>query len=99
MAAGDDDQISAKLHRARHGHGASHTQRARRVRTGCDHAAFVGFAAHGEWSSAQGGVMNFLHRAEEGVEINVQDRAGHGYIIVTDLTGFQNLSGLGKKES
>jgi hypothetical protein len=43
--------------------------------------------------------MNFLHRAEEGVEINVQDRAGHGYIIVTDLTGFQNLSGLGKKES
>ncbi len=78
MAAGDDDQISAKLHRARHGHGASHTQRARRVRTRCDHAAFVWLAAHCKRFSAQSGILRFFHRAEKGIEINVQNRAGHG---------------------
>ena len=53
----------------------------RRVRAGGHHAALVGPPADGEGLAAQRRVVQFFDRAEEGVQVEVQDGAGHGGII------------------
>ena len=45
---------------------------------GGHHAPLGGFAAHSKGPAAQGGSAQFFPRAEKGVQVEVQDGAGHG---------------------
>ena len=50
------------------------------IGTGSHHAAFFGASTHGKRFAMQGWVVQFFHRAEEGVQVEVQDGA-HGGIL------------------
>jgi hypothetical protein len=74
----DDFQVGAKLHRPGHGHGRANAELACRIRAGGDNAAAFRAAPHGEGLAAQAGVALLFHRAEESIEVEMDDGALFG---------------------
>jgi len=75
------DQLRAKLQRARRGHRRMHAEGARLVVAGGDHAARLGAPAHRERPSAQARVVARLDCGIEAVAIAVDDFSGDGHYI------------------
>ena len=78
----DDQQARAQAQGPAHRHGRVDAEAAGGVGAGGHHAAFLRPAADGKGLAAQGRVVQFFDGTEEGVQVEVQDGAGHGNIIV-----------------
>ena len=76
MTRGDDDELRAEAHRARHGHGGTNTKR----RAAYEHEATTPRSS-GLPPTANGlprsEVAQFFNGAEEGIKINVDDFTWH----------------------
>ena len=60
-------------------HGGMHAEFARFVRGGGDDAPLITFATHHNRLAAQIRIVEFFHRHEERVHIDVKDGAAHGF--------------------
>ncbi len=75
------DRAGTEAERAAHRHGGACPEHARLVRRRRDDAAILGAAADEHGLAAQLRVVELLDGREEGVEIGVQNRAGHARMI------------------
>jgi len=77
----DDLQARAETQRPAGGHGRTDSKAAGGIGAGGDHAALIRPAADGERLAAQGRIVQFFDRTEEGIQVKVQDGARHMEII------------------
>jgi hypothetical protein len=76
---GHDDQVGAEFDGSGHGHGRANAEAAGGVGTGSHNPPRFGPAAYSEDLAAQARVALFFDGTEKGIQVKVQDFAGHGF--------------------
>ena len=72
-----NDQARAEPERLPHRHRGTDAHPPGGVGAGSNYSSFFGFSSYGKWLAAQFRIVSLFDSTIEGVQVNMQDRAGH----------------------